>query len=200
MIKTNNIRFRILLSLSFFENIIAGWLCVWWMSIFSPLLKAETFSYRNMLNTSLSILFMSLMIYLKKEIPKFYMILIPIIISYLGLFSLMINYDIFILVSVSTGAIVMTVTTLFKNSLLAQNILYHERNLFDNRAHIINSIGFIIGSALALFTLFEGYPAWVIWLFVYIFSDLTIFAAWFCIKRGYLEYNLNFNKDKDLIS
>lgn len=192
-----NNKFKLLLLLRFFDNIVSGWLCVWWVSIFAPLLSTETFSYRNIIMTSLSIVFMGIMIYKKKETPRLSTLLIALMLSYVGLFGLFSTYDHFVLISTATSTIYRDIASFFQSSLLAQNIEPTKRNLFDNRATLVGSIGFILGSTLALVTLFEGYPIWLLWLCIYMVFDIDTLVTYLCIKKGYLNYDLNFNEDKE---
>jgi hypothetical protein len=181
-------RYKILLSLILFDNILSGWLQVWWIKIFAEMVHANTFSYRNIISSCIAILSMGLLIFLKKENPSFRFLFILLAISYSSLLGLMVSCDAFLLISAVVGTSVGSAMSAYSNSLKVQNIDHNYRNKFDNRSQLVSNIGIILGASFSIYTLLSDVQIWIIWLAIYILFDLDFFTTYILVKIGILKY------------
>jgi len=183
-------RFNVLLTLFLSDAIVEGWMGVWWIKCFAPMLSSEIISVNNMLNSALGIIFMYVIIR-RYEKPAIGGIVISGLVSYLSLFALMISPSVFMLVSTFMGVLMGSLVRAFGNNLIADNISQTERASFDNHASLMRNTGSIIGGCAAFFTVPTEIAYWKVWIAIFIAFDTDLVVRIILIKTGFFNYENN---------
>jgi hypothetical protein len=186
---------KILLGLEMFDSILSSWFSIWWIKYFSILLSEQTLSTVQITRNAASILVLYYVIK-KYENPKPSIVLGCAMLSYAGLFALLVSPEAFWIISTFMGVFCFSVVRTFINSLKAQNINPLRRNCFDNRSELISSIGGMIGGFLALLYIAEDISYWTIWIISYILFDIDLWIQYVLVEKKILIYDRNFNNNE----
>jgi len=179
---------KMMLGFDLWNSTISGWFGVWWLSIFVGMLDPTTFSYRGIIGSVLGILSMGVLIHTRKETPSLRMVYTATVVASCSLIGLAHSYDVFVLVAAIISPVNNTIMGAFHNSLKAQNVPKEWRHKYDNRSSLVDSCGTILGSTLALLTVFETVQPWIIWAAMYILMDLDIVVIGILVKLKVLTY------------
>ncbi len=180
-------RFNVLVALFLTDAVVQGWMGIWWIKCFAPLLPAKTISVNDILSAALGIVFMYVIIR-KYEKPSVGAIIISGLVSYLSLFALMISPSVFVLVSTFMGVWMVSLVRVFGNNLIAENIQQSERASFDNHVALMRNIGLIVGGCIAFFTVPTERAYWKVWIAIFIAFDTDLIIRVILIRTGFFYY------------
>jgi hypothetical protein len=180
---------KLLLCLSMFDNLILGWVGVWWVVVFLRILDSDIIPINNALSCLVSVVGM---VYVVKHYskPSFTHLFTVWVTSYLSLFFLFLSYESFMVGCTLMGFGYNSLLTAFNNRLKALNIPdADERNHYDNCYTLVsNGMGFI-GALLSYVIMGMGVPVWLMWVVIFVLYDLDMVLKLFLIRRGDLEYS-----------
>jgi hypothetical protein len=183
-----NTKAKLLLFSSLCNAVVSGWISIWFVKVFIVDISTQVYSTSNIIQGIVSLVIVSFILGTRFEIPSIRFLLIYNFISYLSLFCLYNSISTFLIVSGMNGAILLTFMNLFNNALTAQNIDNEYRYKFDNRRSFINDIGYILGVAISLVVMPVSISLIIVWLVLFILSDVGFILLIGGIKSGLLKY------------
>jgi hypothetical protein len=180
---------RLLLWLSVSDNLVIGWVGVWWIVVFLRSVDSNIIPINNALISLCSVVGM---LYVIKHYsrPSFTNLITAWVTSYFSLFFLFLSYESFMVGCTILGFSYNSLVTSFNNRLKALNIVNaDERNHFDNCNNLVSSSMCFIGALLSYVIMGIGVPMWLMWVVIFLLYDLDMFLKLYFIHRGMLEYN-----------
>jgi hypothetical protein len=183
-----NKKVTVLLSASFVNAVVGGWVSIWFVKYFVTLTSERAFSASNILQGIASIALLAGVLGTKLEVPRVRFIVWYNFVSYLGLFGLYLSIDGFLIVTGVNGAILGSFLNMFTNSLTAQNVEQKDRHKFDNRRTFVSEVGYVIGVGVSFLFLPKTLSLFTVWVAVFVLSDISLLFKVVSIKLGILDY------------
>jgi len=183
----------VLLGICLYDSCLAGWFSIWWIKVFAEMLSSDTLSTAQVVRSGLGIV--ALMWVIKNhEIPSWRIVFSMLIVSYLGLFALLVSPEFFWIISTMFSVLCSAFGSAFNSAIKVQNVEHKTRNRFDNKENLMMGIGGMLGGGLAYFFQATGIPYWLVWMFTYFMFDLDMFLKGILIKCGFFNYDMAYNK------
>lgn len=162
---------------------------MWFLKAFITLVSSNALAISDGIQAILTVIFALSIVKFLGDIT-FKKIYIVWILSYTGLLALFISPTTFLICSTFSSAAFLSIITIFKNNLNAQNITNSERAMYDNYQFILQNIFRMFGSCIAYISILPTVPFYYVWIAVYIAFDIDLILTVLLVKTNKLKYSV----------